>query len=104
MNPQNSGYIRADQSPGPPARNSKGNPERKNGRVISLWSYADLAIESVSAKNGAARGELDKSGLTLEPVIVSHYFRRHGDKIIFVDGYSSHRWKFPEKAGEIRTL
>jgi hypothetical protein len=74
----------------------------KNGRVISLWSYADLSIESVSADNGATRGELDKSGLALEPVIVSQYFRRHGDKIVFVDSYSSHRWKQSEKAGEWR--
>jgi hypothetical protein len=56
------------------------------------------------AENGAIRGEMDKSGLDLEPVIVSHYFRRHGDKIVFVDGYSSHQWKKSEKTWEIRRL
>ena len=70
-----------------------------------MWNYDTLALPRREEKEkGAAHGELDKEGLSLEPTIVSPHIRRHKDRVIIVDAYDSHRWRRQEKIGKKTTI
>ena len=92
---ENPKKVRTKFIGGPIKRNKKGKPIKKNGKVQNIWRYADLSIslENRSTESETERGPLDKSGLNLEPVIVSPHIRLHNGKVVIVDAYSSHRWK-----------
>ncbi len=91
---------------GPIERNPKGKPVKRKGKTVSVWRYRDMTVRHVERKEEGAEGrELDKERLTLAPVIVSPYIRRHKEKVIIVDAHDSHRWKRKEEViGEKRRV
>lgn len=95
-------HMVVTKEPGPPARNDKKKPIRKNGKPVSLWNYATAKI--IKRSSVEKRGTLDKNELSLEPVIVSPHIRRHKNKIIIIDQYDSHRWRRGEKIGTKKTI
>ena len=84
---------------GPPARNDRGKVIKNRGKIIPQWTYQNLRY--VPSPLGEPRGPLDKTDLTLEPVIVRPYLRRtKTGKVVFVESHDSHRWKAPERVGK----
>ncbi len=82
--------------PGPPVKNERGKVVKKDGQPTSQWRYVTAQIVKKADLPKEER-PLDKSNLSLEPVLVVPHIRRRGDKIIIVDQHDSHRWKNPEK-------
>jgi hypothetical protein len=87
-------HVAVAETPGPPERDARGKAKRAGGHVLPLWTYQDLAV-SLPPQEGEPHGPLDKSGLTLKPVLVRPYIRRMEERVIIVDAHGSHRWAHP---------
>lgn len=102
LNPGNRDYINIKRSDGPLQRDPKSG--KKDKKVTPLWSYQELVINQTERSADVARGELDKTNLSLEPTIVSPHIRRIGEKIVIVDAHDSHRWRRTDIVGSMKKL
>jgi len=96
-------YLSFEKKAGP-IRSIQGKSPRG---VSPMWNYTDLRLDQNKLPRTAQPGqgaELDKSKLSLEPVLVSPHIRRIGDRISIIDAYDSSRWKRQDVLGRIAKI